>query len=260
MKRSATMPFLLQVVMFTRRSLILLFREPTWGLPIILGVFFLLVYNGTLSGAAVFFLQGQSYLGFILPLSVISTALSASGTAGQAIIRDIETGYFDKLLLTPVSRAALLLGPIIASAIALVIQTVPLLVIALFMGLEPATGFLGLLVLLGYALLIGLALAGFVVAVALYTNSAAATNGASFLFFPLTFLTASFTPTELLTGWIRTAAEYNPITYLLEATRALLNSGWDAEALLRGLLVSILIAVITFTLAVFSLRARTRRR
>jgi ABC-2 type transport system permease protein len=253
-------PFLVELAVITRRSMMVQFREFTWVFPMILGVFFLLVYNGSLSGAASSFLEGQSYLGFILPLSVISTALSASGAAGQSIVRDIESGYFDKLLLTPVSRSALLLGPMIASAFGLVLQVVPIIGVAMLMGLQPVTGLPGVLVLLGYALLVGLALAGIVVGVALRTNSAAATNGVSFLFFPLTFLTATFTPVEMMTGWIRTAAEINPITPLLEATRALLNTGWETDALLRALVVTLLAFAVTFTFAYTSLRARTTRR
>jgi ABC-2 type transport system permease protein len=259
-KKTNRMPLLGQVIMMTRRNLATLFREPTWILPIFLGVFFLLIYTGSLSGAASFFLSGQSYLGFILPLSVISTALSAASSAGQAIIRDIESGYFDKLLLTPISRSALLLGPMNAAAIALVIQICPLVVIALLMGLDPATGVIGLVLLLGYALLIGLGLAGFIVGIALRTSNAGATASASFLVFPLTFLTATFTPVELLTGWIRVAARFNPITYILEATRALLNTGWEGEVMLRGLVVSVSLCAITFAFALFSLRARTKRR
>lgn len=259
--QAPSLSFPAQVLMLTRRSLTVLLREPASILPgLILGVFFLLVYDASLSGAAAFFLRGQSYLGFILPLSVLSTALSGAGIAGQAVIRDIDSGYFDKLLLTPVSRSALLLAPMIASAIVLVVQTGAVTGVALLLGLEPATGLLGLLLLLVFALLLGISLAGILVSVALRTNSAAATNGASFLFFPFTFLTAAFTPFELLDGWIRTAATLNPITYLLEATRALLNTGWEADLVIRGLVVTGVLLVLSFVLAYSSLVQRTRRK
>lgn len=260
-QQSAQMPFLQELAMMTWRNIKVSFlREPAVILPIVLGVFFLVIYDASLSGAAAFFLAGQDYLGFILPLSVVSTGLSGSGVAGESIVRDIKTGYFDKMLLTPVRRSTLLLAPMLASALGLVVQTSAVIGVALLMGLRPVTGIPGLLALLGFSLLIGLALAGFVVGVALRTNSSAATSSASFLVFPLTFLTATFTPLELLEGWIRTAAELNPITYILEATRGLLNTGWDAEALLRGVVVLLAVAAVTFTFAVTSLRARTQRR
>jgi ABC-2 type transport system permease protein len=259
--RSNPFAFFQQLGMLTWRSLSVTFRDPGTIIPgFIIGVFFLFVYDASLSGAANFFLAGQSYLGFMLPLSVISTALSGAGVAGQSIVRDIENGYFNKLLLTPVNRAALLLGPMIAGAIVIVLQALAIIVAGLLMGLEPATGVLGLVTLLGYALLLGIGLAGFIVGVALKTGSAGATSGVSFLFFPLTFLTATFTPITLLSGWIRTAAEYNPITYILEATRALLNTGWEPDALARGLSASLVICVITFAFAFWCLKSRTTRK
>ena len=260
-KGSPRMPLLAQVAMLTRRSLVTEFRQPANIIPgLFLGVFFLLVYQASLSGAAEFFLKGQSYLGFILPLSVVSAGLTGAGAAGQALVRDISSGYFDKLLLTPISRSALLLGPMISSAVIITLQASVVILVALFLGLKSATGFAGLLSLLGFALLTGLALSGFIAGAALRTGSAGATTAASFLLFPLTFLTATFTPVALLTGWIKTAAQFNPITYTLEATRALLNQGWDGEAILRGLAVLTAVSIVTFCFAFFSLSARTRQR
>jgi ABC-2 type transport system permease protein len=260
-ERSQTMPFVSQVLMMTWRSLKVIFREPASVIPgLIISVFFVLVYDGSLNGAARFFLPGQSYLGFILPVSIISSSLSGASIAGQAIVRDMDNGYFDKLLLTPISRSALLLGPMIAGALVLVLQTALVVVVGLVLGLQPETGWQGILLVLGYALLLGIGFAGFVVGIALRTSSAAAVGGASFLFFPLSFLTATFTPVDLLSGWIRTAAEYNPITYILEAMRALFNTGWDTEVMLRGLTATIVITVITFIFAFISLRARTRQK
>lgn len=255
------MPFLHQVSMLTLRTLKTNLRVPAAVVPgLIISIFFLFIYEATLGGAANFFLAGQSYLGFILPLSVVSSALSGASIAGESIVRDIERGYFDKLMLTPVSRAALVLGPMIAGALLLGMQTAVVVVIALLMGLNPATGLPGLLMVLGFAVLLGVGFSGFTVGIALRTGSGAATQGAGFLFFPLSFLTATFVPLDLLTGWIKVAATYNPITYILDAMRTLLNSGWDTEIVLRGLSSCLALGLVLFVWAVISLRSRTRRR
>lgn len=255
------MSFLHQVTMLTARTLTTNLRVPAAVIPgLIISVFFLFIYEATLGGASNFFLAGQSYLGFILPLSVVSSALSGASIAGESIVRDIENGYFDKLMLTPVNRAALVLGPMIAGGILLTVQTTLVIVIALFMGLEPATGPLGLLAVLGFAGLLGLGFSGFTVGVALQTGNGAATQGSSFLFFPLSFLTATFVPIELLTGWLRTAAELNPITYILDAMRTILNTGWETDILLRGLGSASLLGGVLLVWAVFGLRSRTRRK
>jgi ABC-2 type transport system permease protein len=132
--------------------------------------------------------------------------------------------------------------------------------VALIMGLESATGLAGLLVVIGLAILLGTGFAGFTVSAALGSGSAAATQGASFIFFPLTFLTASFVPLDLLSGWLKTAAQFNPITYVLEAMRALLNSGWDNTALWHGILACLILATLMYILAIRALHVRTSRK
>lgn len=261
LQRQPRASFISQLSMTTRRTFVNSFRVPAAVIPsFVISVFFLVIYNASLGGAASFFLPGQNYLGFVLPLSVVSGALSGSGLAGQSIVRDIESGYFDKLMLTPISRAAILLGAMLAGAIVLAMQTTLVIAVALLMGLQPVTGPLGLLAVIGIALLLGVGFSGFTVGIALFTGNAAATQGAGFLFFPLSFLTATFVPLSLLTGWLKTAATFNPITYILEAARAILNTGWEGDVIARGIGSCLLLGVVLFVWAMFGLRARTQRR
>jgi ABC-2 type transport system permease protein len=251
-----------QIALLTRRNLVTIARTPEALLPpLAISIFFLVIYNSTLGKASSFIpeLGGNSYLGFILPLSIVSSALAGAGIAAQNLVRDIESGYFDKLQLTPVSRTALLAGPILAGALILGLQASVVVAIALLMGLTSATGLTGLLVVIGMAVLLGTGFAGFTVSAALGSGSAAATQGASFIFFPLTFLAPTFVPLALLSGWLATAARLNPITYVLEAMRMTINSGWDGTALLHGLIACLLLAAGTYALAVVALRVRTRR-
>jgi ABC-2 type transport system permease protein len=243
------------------RSLTTLLRTPEALLPpVAISIFFLVIYQSTLGKAADFIPGiGGSYLGFILPLSIVSGSLSGSGIAAQNLVRDIERGYFDKLLLTPVRRSALLLAPILAGAVILGFQSTIVVSAGLLLGLKPATGFLGLLVVIGLSVLLGLGFAGFTVSAALGSGSAAATQGASFLFFPLTFLAPTFVPMSLLSGWLEIAAKVNPITYVLQAMRALLNTGWDINAIATSILACLILAIIMYALAAFALRVRTRR-
>jgi ABC-2 type transport system permease protein len=185
--------------------------------------------------------------------------LAGAGIAAQNLVRDIERGYFDKLLLTPVNRATLLLSPILAGALILGLQAGIVVGVALLLGLEPATGWPGLLAVVGLAVLLGTGFAGFTVSAALGSGSAAVTQGASFVFFPLTFLAPTFVPLELLDGWLKTAAQLNPITYVMGAMRALINGGWDATAIGQAVVVCLLLALVTYALAALALRVRTRR-
>lgn len=258
---TARLPFLAQLGATTLRTLRVSLRNPfPLVVPLLIGLFFLFIYLGQLGQAASFFLRGQDYLGFILPLSIVSAAFSGAGLAGQSLVRDLESGYFDKLQLTPVSRPALVLGPILAAGLVLIFQTLLLLAVGLLLGLEVVTGWPGLLALLGYTLLVGIGFGSFTVGVALLSGNAAATEGASFLVFPLSFLTATFVPLNLLEGWLRVAARANPITYVLDATRSLVLTGWEPEALFSGLLAGLVLAALGFGFALSGLRARAKQR
>lgn len=251
----------MQIWLLTRRNLVTIFRTPEALLPpIAISIFFLVIYKSTLGKASGFIPEiGGSYLGFILPLSIVSSSLSGAGIAAQNLVRDIERGYFNKLLLTPTSRGALLLGPILAGAVILGLQAGIVVAVGLVMGLNPATGIPGLLAVIGLAVLLGTGFAGFTVSAALGSGSAAATQGASFIFFPLTFLAPTFVPLDLLDGWLKTAARINPITYVLEAMRALINTGWNSSLLWQGVLACLILAAAMYALAVYALQVRTRR-
>lgn len=249
-----------QIALMTQRSLLLLARQPEAVLPnILISVFLLLIFNAALGGTATFVpeLQGVAYVAFLLPFTLITAVLDSPG--GQATVRDIESGYFDKLLLTPIRRSALILGHILLSGVVVVLVAAVLLVVGLLLGLRPATGVGGLIVTLLFALLIGIGFSGFTVGIALRTGSSAATQGASFAFFPLAFLSTAFFPLEYLQGWLKVAAQLNPITYILQALRTLLIEGWNADALMVGLLASVIVSGVPFIFALASLRARTRR-
>ena len=260
-KRYQALPLLQQIVLMTERSLRTQLRTPEAVLPnLFTGVFFLIIFNSALGGTASFVpdLQGVAYVAFVLPLSIISGALNAP--AGQAMVRDLESGYFDKLLLTPISRTALLLGHIIASGVIVVAQSAAIIAVAMLLGLESASGAVGIIVTLGFALFIGLGFGGFTVGVALRTGNAGATQGASFIFFPLSFLTTAFFPLEYLDGWLKIVATINPITYILDTLRTLFISGWDNGVMLNGSLAALLMSGLPFLFAIVSLRVRTRRK
>ena len=253
--------FPLQLLLLLRRSLVTIFRTPEALLPpIAISVFFLIIYESTLGKAAGFIpnIEGD-YLSFILPLSIVTSAVAGAGIAAQNLVRDLERGYFDKLLLTPVSRSVLLLSPILAGAVVLGLQASAVIAVGLVLGLNPATGLAGLLVVVALSVLLGTGFAGFTVSAALGSGSAAVTESATFLFVPLTFLAPTFVPLELLDGWLKIAARLNPITYVLEAMRSLLTTGWDSAVTWKGILACLLLAIFTYVLAAIALRVRTRR-
>ena len=100
---------------------------------------------------------------------------------------------------------------------------------------------------------------GFGYAIALKTGNPAAVNSSFLLFFPFSFLTTSFLPREVLTGWLATVARYNPVTYLLDGLRSIVSSGWDGARIGKALLAIVGVGAVSFTLALTALRGRVRR-
>ena len=241
------------------RALRLTLREPEAFVPaLIIPVFFFVVNVGALQS----FVEGSlppgfDYKAFQLPVSVIF-AVTGVSRAGSLVI-DIQDGYFDRLLLTPVKRGTLLLGLMSADLALILALAIPVTILGLVVGVSSATGALGLLVFVIVAGLWGLAFTGFPYAIALRTGNPAAVNNAFLLFFPFAFLTTAYLPAEQMTGWLATAAKFNPVTYLLDAMRTMLMEGWDAESLLKGLAAIGLVGAVSFGLAFAALRGRVRR-
>lgn len=232
-------------------------REPEAIVPaLIIPVFFFVVNVGALGDIA-----GQAGVGdfeaFQLPVAIIFAVTGIS--RASALVTDITGGYFDRLLLTPVNRLALLLGLMVADFALVVALCIPVLILGFIVGVGFSTGAIGLLLFLLLAGLWGLAFTGFPYAIALKTGNPAAVNSSFILFFPFAFLTTTFLPQEALTGWLSTISDFNPVTYLLAALRSLLTGGWQVTPLLKGLAATAAVGAISFTLAMTALRGRVSR-
>ncbi len=238
----------------TVRALKVSIRVPWALIPnFAISLFFLLVYNGGLSGiAALPQFAGSHYIDFILPVAVVSGAV---GGAGQALVRDIETGYLTKMALTPVSRLALVLAPMLAGMVQLVAQTLVILLVSFTMGLTIPTGFGGFLAILAFTAGWGLAFSGYAVAIALKTRNGQASQAATFIFFPLLFLSDTFVPMSLIRAhWMRIAVHINPTTYVFNAMRALLSPSVSMPAIWHGIIAIVAAVAVTLTWALTSTR------
>ena len=169
---------------------------------------------------------------------------------------DIQNGYFDRWMTTPVSRRALLLGHMVADFVLVVALSVPVMILGFFMGARFDTGLLGVLVFVLIGALWGLGYTGIPYAIALKTGNPGAVNSSFIIFFPFAFLTTAYLPAENLSGWLSTVSTYNPVTYVLGGLRSLFT-GWDAAELGKALLATLALAAFTQTLSLLALRGRT---
>ncbi len=232
-------------------------REPEAIIPaIIIPLFFFVVNVGSLSDISGFAGVGD-YKAFQIPVAIVFAVTGIS--RASALVTDIKSGYFDRLLMTPISRTALLLGLMVADFALVVALSIPVLLLGIFVGVDFVTGPLGMLGFLLMSGLWGLAFTGFPYAIALKTGNPAAVNSSFLLFFPFSFLTTAFLPKEALSGWLATAATYNPVTYLLDGLRAIISVGWEWDTIGKALIAITIILAISFFLAFSALRGRVSR-
>jgi ABC-2 type transport system permease protein len=225
---------------------------PTLFIPL----FFLVVNVGQVAkifpSTSTEFLHGQGYGAFQLPSSLLLAA--SFGTAALFLVEDIEGGYFDKLRAAPVSRTAIALGRLIAEAVKGVLIATLIAVLGLAFGITVASGPIGFVLLISLTALWSVVFVGFMQIIALKTRSAAATNSAGLVFFPLLFLTPNFVPRDLLTRPMEIAATFNPVTYVMEALRSLLLEDLEWGTILPGFAVVAVLGALMLALNVRVIR------
>jgi ABC-2 type transport system permease protein len=251
-----------QVGLVARRSIRRTLRQPALIVPTIVFPLFLLAVNSSGLSAATRIpgFPTRSYLDFAITVCFMQGALFAAVTAGTALATDIETGFLNRLQLTPLRRVAILVGQMAGATTLALIGAVTYLVVGVLAGVEVKTGVGGAVVLVAYAVFAAVAFAGIGATLGARTGSAEAVQGVFPLMFVVFFLSSMNMPRDLIAiDWFRTVATWNPISYLIEGMRSLVITGWDAAALLRGLGVAVAILALSSWLASRALATRMAR-
>ena len=241
-----------------QRALRSVIRDPEVTVPaLVIPVFMYIMTVGALEDFAER-IPGLDYRAFQIPVAVLFAVTGVSRAV--TVVTDIQTGYFDRLVMTPVNRLALLLGLMVADFSLVVALTVPVIIMGYITGVSFETGPLGILVFMFLAGLWGLIFTGFPYAIALKTGNAAAVNISFLLFFPFLFMTTLFVPQEAMTGWMAAVADFNPVTYLLAALRSLISEGWQPLTLVKGVGAVLGVGVVSIGLALAALKGRATRK
>ena len=190
----------------------------------------------------------DTYLQFLVPAIIAMTALSSAFQSGLGTVADVEDGMLDKFLIAPIHRVSIMSGRILADGTRIIGQAAVVILAAFLMGARYETGILGIVMMIFLASIFGMAWAGLSNIVALRTQNAELTMVIGIvLLFPILFLSTGFMPSALLPDWLDTVARLNPLTYLIEAERALVNEGWDWELILRSIGVTVVLGAVTLT-------------
>jgi ABC-2 type transport system permease protein len=251
-----------QVGHLALRSIVRTLRQPASVVPPLLFPLMLVAVNaGGLDSATQ--LPGfptDSFLAFALAVPFIQGALFATMNAGTDLAKDIQTGFFNRLALTPLHGAALLMGQVAGVVVLGFVQAVVYLSVGLAVGAGIASGVGGAAVLLALATLIAVGFAALGAFLALRTGSGEAVQGMFPVLFVFLFISSMNMPRNLIEiDWFRIAASVNPVSYLIEGIRSLIITGWDAEALALGFGTAAVIAVCALGAATLALRERLAR-
>jgi ABC-2 type transport system permease protein len=186
----------------------------------------------------------SSYLAYLAPGQVAFTAFMAVAWSGYGLLVEYRSGYIDKLRASPIRRWSILAAEMVPLFFQAAIMSAIVLLVSVALGASIATGIGGFLLIVGLAGVFGVALAGASFIPALLTKSEQATSTFSLLLFPLMFASTAFVPEALMPGWLRVVNDWNPISYLIEAIRSLMVSGYDWQAIGTALLSIGIIGVI----------------
>jgi ABC-2 type transport system permease protein len=223
--------------------------------PIIFLVLFTQLFSKFASAPGLF-PPGVSYLEYATAGILLQNAFSSALQSGTSMVEDLTTGYLQKMLVTPVNRAAILLGRLLSDATRAIIQSVIILVLAYALGFNASTGVVGIVLILFIIAFFGLAWSGISLALGLRTKSSETVFGiGGFLTFPLLFMSTALVPAAAMPGWIDDVSNVNPISITVNAIRALTLAGsYSTGTVVEAIAMIAGIAVVTIGATLYLFR------
>jgi ABC-2 type transport system permease protein len=244
-----------------RRSVQQTFRRPQLMAPLIIFPTLLLAIQTGGAGRAVDlpgFPPVESFLAFMLAGAMVQSTLLAGNSGGIALAVDIEMGFTDRLLVAPIPRFSIVLGRLAGTAALGLFTAIWFLAIGFAFGVRFTEGPIGVLVMILLVIGSAVAFGSIGAAIALRSGSASVVQGMFPLLFVILFLSTAFFPQDLLLEPAQTVAEYNPLSFIVNAVRDPVVFTFSAEDMLKGLLGLVVIGSFGTVLAARALRHRLR--
>jgi oleandomycin transport system permease protein len=251
------LPLVRHSLALAHRTLIRIKRTPEQLIdvtlqPILFVVLFVYLFGGAIAGSQ------DAYLQYVLPALMVQTVLFASMTIGVNLNNDVKKGVFDRFRSLPIPRSAPLIGAVLGDVVRYLVSIVVLLSFGYLIGFRITTDPLQALAACALTIVFALALCWASVLIGMVMREPGAVQGVSFLImFPLTFGSSMFVPTDTMPGWLQAWVDVNPVTHLVDATRALMIGGDAAWPATQALLWSAGLVAVFAPLAVRAYRRRT---
>lgn len=255
-----TSNFISQTLQLSHRSVLGMIRQPqSWAPSLFFPVLLAAVYSSQFSKAVnlpEFPYSDISFLDFILPACVIQGVLFGSTNSATDLAGDIQNSFMDRLLSSPVSRPSILVARLASAFVYGLVQAVILITIFYIFGANLTGGVPSALALMFITSYLAMAVGSFLLAMALKTGSQEVVNSLFPLMFVFIFISSAFFPVELMDGWYGAIAKWNPLTWVIDWTRALTVEGFSWSNLVKAVGVVSLIATAGISMATRQLKKR----
>ncbi len=248
-----------QTVALARRSVRGTARQPASWLPSMFFPLMIAAVNAAAMGRSTNlpgFPKVDSFLQFLLPATIVQGVLFGGIMGGTDVALDIENGFFERLVASPVARSSILVGRLAGAGVLGACQAVVFMAVFMLFGARIDGGIAAMAVLIVVAMILAVAVGGFCAAIALRTGAQEAVQNSFPLIFVLLFMSSAFFPTTLMTGWFQTLAVHNPMSWLMDSARNLVIADFDLGQALEAIGLSCCVAVVTVAIATRQFRRR----
>jgi ABC-2 type transport system permease protein len=248
-----------QILQLSRRSLLGTLRQPSsWIPPIVFPMIFAALNSAAFARSIALpgFPKVDSFLDFMLATTILQGVMFGTMIGGTNMAVDIQDGFFDRLVASPVSRSAILVGRLAGGAALAALQAVAFIAIFTIFGASVKGGVPSIVTLVVIAMVLGVALGGFPLMLALRTGSSEAVQATFPILFIFLFVSSAFFPRQLMHGWYKAAAGLNPLSWMVEALRHQVIVDFSLVDAAKALAIAGAIGVLSLSLASTALRSR----
>jgi ABC-2 type transport system permease protein len=214
----------------TRRALLRYVRTPQLIVMATLQMtMFFLIYRYLFGGAI--HIAGLPYVDYLVPGFIATGVLFSGIGAAVATAEDLQHGFIDRLRSLPIARSSVLTARAIADTLILALAAAATVAIAFAVGFRLRGSALDGVAAFGLVIAFGFAFEWLFITMGLFAGNAQAAQGMGMIVFPFAFISSAYIPVATMPGWLQVFAKHQPLTYMVDATRAL-TLGPHAQALL----------------------------
>ncbi|WP_419657455.1 ABC2-type transporter, permease protein [Desulfosarcina variabilis str. Montpellier] len=200
-------------------------------------------------------LSGARYIDFMTPGIMIMTALFNGTFCGFSLVWDRRFGFLYKMLVAPVSRVAIPVGKMTATAIQIGLQVIIIGIIAHFMHVHFSAGILGFLMIVTIAGIFSFAMAGVSLSIAIHFKTLEGVHPIlNFISMPLMFTSNAVFPKAAMPDWMQVICDWNPLTHAITPMRTLVVEGWVWDQIIPGLAFNLTFALVMVLVSTMQFR------